>query len=79
MFRKILLALAALAVVGTAAFTVTTNSAGAAPFNHNHRYHHAWRPAVRFYGAPINYGSCYVRRVFPTPVGPRVEWVNVCY
>jgi hypothetical protein len=77
MFRKILLSLAALAVVGTAAFTLTSSPAGAAPFNH-HR-HYAWRPAVRFYGAPVSYGSCYVRRVVPTPFGPRVEWVNVCY
>ena len=76
MFRKTLLALAAFATVA-AAFTLTTftTPAGAAPFDHRH---HAWRPAVRFLGAPA-YGSCYVRRVVPTPFGPRVEWVNVCY
>ena len=77
MFRKILLTLAALAVVGTAAFTFTAIPAGAAPFNHNR--HHDWRPAVRFYSAPVNYGSCYVRRVVHTPFGPRVQSVNVCY
>jgi len=78
MFRKTVLTLAALATVGAAAFTLTTftTSAGAAPFDH-HR-HYVWRPAVRFLGAPA-YGSCYVRRVVPTPFGPRVEWVNVCY
>jgi hypothetical protein len=77
MFRKIVLALAAFAVVGTAAFTISATPAGAASFNHHRQ--HAWRPAVRFYGAPVNYGSCYVRRVIPTPFGPRVEWINRCY
>jgi hypothetical protein len=79
MFRKVLLTLAAVAVVGAAAFTATTfatSPAGAAPYNY-HR-HHVWRPAVRFFAAPA-YNSCYVRRVVPTPFGPRVEWVNVCY
>jgi hypothetical protein len=77
MFRKIVLALAALAVVGTTAFAISATPAGAAPFNH-HR-HNAWRPAARFYGGPVNYGSCYVRRVIHTPFGPRVEWINRCY
>jgi hypothetical protein len=76
--RKILLALAALAVAGTAVFTIIPQPAGAAPVHH-YRGYHVWRPAVRFYNAPITYGSCYVRRVVPTPFGPRTEWVNVCY
>ena len=78
MFRKVLLTLAAVAVVGAAAFTAATfatSPAGAAPFNHRH---HVWRPAVRFFAAPA-YDSCYVRRVVPTPFGPRAEWINVCY
>jgi hypothetical protein len=77
MFRKIILGVTALAAIGAATFTITATPAGAAPFNH-HR-HDVWRPAVRFYGAPVNYGSCYVRRVIPTPFGPRVEWINRCY
>lgn len=79
MFRKILLALAAVAVVATAGFTVsafTSDTAGAAP--QNHYRHHSWRPAVRFYSAP-SYTSCYVRRIVPTAFGPRVQWINVCY
>jgi hypothetical protein len=78
MFRKIALALAALAVVATAGVTATTfMSDPADAANFNNRYHH-WRPAVRFYTGPA-YGSCYVRRVIPTAFGPRVEWVNVCW
>ena len=78
MLRKIILGVAALALIGTATVSVTSTPAGAAPYNH-HRNHHNWRPAVRFYGAPASYGSCYVRRVVPTPFGPRVEWINRCY
>ena len=77
MFRKIILSVAALAAIGAATFTITATPAGAASYN-NHR-HYGWRPAVRFYSAPVNYGSCYVRRVVPTPFGPRVEWINRCY
>jgi hypothetical protein len=77
MFRKIILGVAALAAIGAATFTITATPAAAAPFNH-HR-HSAWRPAVRFFSAPVIYDSCYVRRVVPTPFGPRVEWINRCY
>jgi len=75
MFRKILIALAALGAVGVAAFTVTAVPAGAASLHH--RNHHEWRPAVRFYSTPAT--SCYVRRVVPTPFGPQLRWVNICY
>lgn len=77
MFRKIILGVAALAAIGAATFAVIATPAGAASFNH-HRSHN-WRPAVRFYSAPVIYDSCYVRRVVPTPYGPRVEWINRCY
>jgi hypothetical protein len=51
------------AAIGAATFTITATPAGAAPFNH-HR-HYGWRPAVRFYSAPVTYGSCCVRRIVP--------------
>jgi hypothetical protein len=78
MFRKILFAFAALAAIGTAAFTVSTSIASAQGFN-SHRQNHHWRPAVRFHSPSYNYASCYVRRVIHTPFGPRVQTVNICY
>jgi hypothetical protein len=36
----------------------------------------------RFYGGPAysyGYGGCYVRRVVPTPWGPRFRLINRCY
>jgi hypothetical protein len=77
MFRKILLAFAALAAIGTAAFTITIPVASAQGFNH-HRQNH-WRPAVRFHSPSYGYANCYVRRVIHTPFGPRVRTVNICY
>jgi hypothetical protein len=77
MFRNILLAFAALALIGTAAITISTSIASAQGFN-NHR-HHNWRPAVRFHSPSYGYANCYVRRVIHTPFGPRVEMVNICY
>ena len=76
MFRKTLLALAALAVVGAAAFAISVPTNALADSWRNQRHHHVWRPAVRF-SAPY-YGNCIVRRVVPTPFGPRVTHVNVC-
>ncbi|MDU3040629.1 MAG: sulfur globule protein precursor, partial [Bradyrhizobium sp.] len=35
-----------------------------------------------FVGGPVysyGYGGCYVRRVVPTPWGPRWRWINRCY
>ena len=76
MLRKLLLALGAIAVAGTAVVAVSAIPAGAAPYHHPR--HHVWRPAVRFVAPPV-YDSCYVRRVVHTPFGPRVEWINRCY
>jgi hypothetical protein len=76
--RKILLAIAALAVAGTAASTVTVAPAAAASWNNNHR-HHIWRPSVRYFAPAIRHNNCYVRRIIHTPFGPRVDWVNRCY
>ena len=46
---------------------------------------HGWHRAgfgPRFYGGPAysyGYGGCYVRRVVPTPWGPRFRLINRCY
>jgi hypothetical protein len=82
MFRKTLLTLAALAAVGTAAFTVAAPTVANANNWHNHRnnHHHHWRPSIRYSAPAYNaYGSCYVRRVIHTAYGPRVTWTNICY
>lgn len=51
-------------------------------------WHHGWgwgpRVAVGgpYYGYPYasyGYGSCFVRRLVPTPWGPRWRLVNTCY
>ncbi len=42
--------------------------------------HRGWGP--RFYGGPYyygGYGGCYVRRLVPTPWGPRWRLINRCY
>ena len=78
MFRKIIIGVAALAAISAVALTVSIPVASAQGFN-NHRYHHSWRPAVRFNSPSYGYDSCYVRRVVHTPFGPRVRVVNICY
>lgn len=77
--RKILFALATLAVAGTAASTIAIAPADADhwQYRNNYRYNY-WRPSVRYY-TPRTYRSCYVRRVVPTIFGPRVQWVNRCH
>lgn len=78
MIRKTVIALAALAAVGAAAFAVSIPTTASADGWRNHRHQHHWRPAVRFSTPSYNYGSCFVRRIVPTPYGPRVHYVNVC-
>ena len=44
-------------------------------------WHHGWG-GPRFYaGGPVSYGygGCYVRRLVPTPWGPRWRLINRCY
>jgi hypothetical protein len=84
MLRKVSLALAAAVSLGAAALAPSSASAfGGHGFHHG--WHHGWGwggprvltggPAV--YGYP--YGGCYVRRLVPTPWGPRWRLVNRCY
>ena len=80
MFRK--LSLAAVAAVALGAALAPT---GASAHWHGgwggHGYHGGWG-APRFYvGGPVSYGygGCYVRRLVPTPWGPRWRLVNRCY
>jgi len=79
MFRKLILALGATAVLGAAALSPTAASA----FGHGHWYgHHGWYGhGFGFYGPTYIAAepACYyVKRVVETPVGPRVRRVEVC-
>ena len=78
MLRKLGIALAAAASLGAAALAPTSASA--------HGWHGGWHrggwgwgpgfyAAYPYYG----YGGCWVRRLAPTPWGPRWRVVNRCY
>ena len=78
MFRKLILALGATAVIGAAALSPTTASAHG--WHGHHGWHHGWHRGfgVRFV-APAYYGDCYiVRRVVWTAYGKRIRRVTVC-
>jgi hypothetical protein len=84
MIRKFALAFAAVAALGTASLVTTTTEASAHGWHRHHHHHGFWRGGgFRFYGGPAYasyaYGGCYVRRIVPTPWGPRVRVVNICY
>jgi hypothetical protein len=93
MLRKLSLAAAAAVSLGLAALAPTSASAfggwhggwhGYHPGFHSGFYHRGWGYGPRFYvGGPVyygaGYGGCYVRRLVPTPWGPRWRLVNRCY
>jgi hypothetical protein len=75
--RKLSLVALAAASLGAAALAPTSASAWGA-----HGWHggYGWR-APRFYvgGPAYGYDGCYVRRLVPTPWGPRWRLINRCY
>ena len=75
MFRKLSLAAVAAVSLGAAALAPTSASAWGGGWHHGH----GWG-GPRFY-APVSYGygGCYVRRLVPTPWGPRWRLINRCY
>lgn len=83
MLRKLALTLVAATSLGAAALAPTAASA------HWHGgwhggWHHGggWGGPRFFVGGPAyygGYGGCYVRRLVPTPWGPRWRLVNRCY
>ena len=80
MFRKLSLVALAAASLGAAALAPTAASAWAGGYHGWHGYR-GFGPRVVI-GAPApssGYGSCYVRRLVPTPWGPRWHLVNRCY
>jgi hypothetical protein len=80
MLRKLSIVALAAASLGAAALAPTSAFAFG-----GHSWHHGWGwggPRVlvagpAFYG--YGYGNCYVRRLVPTPWGPRWQLVNRCY
>jgi len=75
MFRNLILALGAAAVIGAATLSPTAASAK----GWHHHWHHGWHGyGVRFV-APVYAGDCYiVRRVVWTKYGKRIRRVTVC-
>jgi hypothetical protein len=89
MLRKLSLVAVAAASLGAAALAPTSASAGGwhhGGWHHGgwHRHHHhGWGGHRVFIAGPAyyagGYGGCYVRRLVPTPWGPRWRLVNRCY
>jgi hypothetical protein len=77
MFRKLMIALGATAVIATTALAPTAASAKHWHHHHNHWFH----GGVAFYPGPYAYAApdCYiVKRVVWTPWGKRIRRVEVC-
>jgi hypothetical protein len=80
MLRKLSLVAVAAASLGAAALAPTSASAWG-----GHGWHHGGWGGPRFfvsgpaYYGGYGYGGCYVRRLVPTPWGPRWRLVNRCY
>ncbi len=82
MLHKLGIALVAAVSLGAAALAPTSASAwGGWHGGWHHGWHHGWGWGPGFYAAYpyYGYGGCYVRRLAPTPWGPRWRVVNRCY
>jgi hypothetical protein len=84
MLRKLSLALVATVSLGAAALAPTSASAWGGYHGGWHGgWHHGWGGPRFFVGGPAYgygyYGGCYVRRLVPTPFGPRWRVINRCY
>jgi hypothetical protein len=79
MFRKLSLVAVAAASLGAAALAPTSASAWG---GWHGGWHHGWYGPRVYAGVPAysyGYGGCFVRRLVPTPWGPRWRLVNSCY
>lgn len=82
MLRKLSLALVAAVSLGATALAPTSASAWG---GWHGGWHHGWAGPRIFVGGPAyygygyGYGGCYVRRLVPTPFGPRWRLINRCY
>ncbi|GAC1332008.1 MAG: hypothetical protein NVSMB20_02920 [Bradyrhizobium sp.] len=78
MLRKLTLAAVAAAALAVPALSPTSASAWGGHGGHGG----GWGGPRFFVGGPAysyGYGGCYVRRLVPTPWGPRWRLVNRCY
>jgi hypothetical protein len=84
LFRKLSLAAVTVAALG-AALAPTSASAWGGWHGGYGGWHHGWWGPRVYVGGPAyaypsyGYGGCYVRRLVPTPWGPRWHLVNRCY
>jgi hypothetical protein len=88
MLRKLGLVVVAAASLGAAALAPTSASAWHGGGWHGGGWHGGWHrgwggPRL-LVGGPVyaggyGYGGCYVRRLVPTPWGPRWRLINRCY
>jgi hypothetical protein len=82
MLRKLSLVAVAAASLGAAALAPTSASAWG---GWHGGWHRDWAGPRLFVGGPAyygyygGYGGCYVRRLVPTPWGPRWRLINRCY
>ena len=82
MLRKLSLVAVAAASLGAAALAPTSASAWG---GWHGGWHRDWAGPRFFVGGPAyygyygGYGGCYVRRLVPTPWGPRWRLINRCY
>jgi hypothetical protein len=91
MLRKLALVAVAAASLGAAALAPTSASAFGGHGFHGGGFHGGFHRGFgfggprffvggpAFYGYGYGYGGCYVRRLVPTPWGPRWRLVNRCY
>ncbi|WP_375414039.1 sulfur globule protein precursor [uncultured Bradyrhizobium sp.] len=83
MLRKLGLIAVAAASLSAAALAPTSASAWGGG-HHGGSWHGGWGGPRLVVGGPAyyagyGYGGCYVRRLVPTPWGPRWRLVNRCY
>ena len=83
MLRKLGLVVVAAASLGAAALAPTAASAWHGGGWHGGSWHRGWGGPRLFVGGPAyvggGTGGCYVRRLVPTPWGPRWRLINRCY
>jgi hypothetical protein len=85
MLRKLSLVAFAAASLGIAALAPTSASAWVAHGWHGGGWHGGgwgWAGRRFYVGGPAygyGYGGCYVRRLVPTPWGPRWRLISRCY
>ena len=80
MLHKLSLVAVAAASLGAAGLAPTSASAWGGHGWHGDRHRGYWSGPRFVVGGPaFGHGRCYVRRLVPTPWGPRWRLVNRCY